>query len=254
LPEEAFKEVTNVQLTTLNKVIRLFLIGTIAILPITAIYWHEVSRFIDNSQSLGKSSLAIPMSFSFLAVAALIGCVIEGLSDVTLRRFLQGTMRSRSLSKFFLKSKEHDSVSRWSTEFIALAEEIDAFPKITENLRDSSHSLASAILHAKGVESHVKWVDTHYSMFMLSSNFALILLTLALYLPRLLVDGTISPSLCIFSVGGCLFATYCLCIFAVDNYLYAYEAIFRHAYFWISGKRQEHHHGCHASGKTNKAA
>lgn len=221
------------QITALNKLIRLFLIGAFAALPVATVYWSELRAFLGSAAFLEKAGLAIPVSLLILTVASAVGCLIEGLADVTLRRLLQRTMQSKKLAALVLKSDEHSLVNSWRLRFESATRRVGIFPEFLLEPNDSPKSLASAILHNKGLEAHVRWVDTHYSMFMLASGFGLVILASTAYPIFLLFHSGFSIFV-LGVAGGCLAATYCICVFAVDNYLYAYEAIYRFAYLWIS--------------------
>jgi len=219
--------------TTLNKLIRLFLIGSFGFLLAVAIS-EQFRDFLNDVLNTQPSESAVVLSLVFFSTAIVLGALVEGLADATTRPWLEGALQSRWRAALFLKGAEFDQINTWKSGIRSLSVDSD-FDALFEKY---PKSLTSSILHKYALPNHVTFVDTHYSMFMMASSFvALVGLVIPTSLVYVLI-GQITLGQFGVSLFLALAGLFVLCIFALDNLLYSWLAIYRHAWLWL-WERQE---------------
>ncbi len=205
------------QLTTLNKVVNLFLVGGFVVF--LGIAWAEPSaRELGGQRS---SSAVVFLTLGLLSSAALAGMVIEALSE-TFVRWLLGPVAAEY--RIFKWLKDYKGYRYWMKTFEAALLQAPPHKKL---LCDSSElrAYAVAILFRSANPEHIQWAVQHYSMFMLATNFAVVALLSGafVWIPAWSLDLATR----IWVTIGSAAIVPLLSIFAQDKWYYSYEIAFR---------------------------
>ena len=98
--------------TTLNKVIALFLVGGVVAFLATGLHWKQVEASLPSSAT-NDSGFWIFFAFLLLPVSALMGAVVEGLSQVTLQNVLKKTSSNKTVARLFGQRRAHENLNKW---------------------------------------------------------------------------------------------------------------------------------------------
>ncbi|HEX3532014.1 MAG TPA: hypothetical protein VH988_33565 [Thermoanaerobaculia bacterium] len=214
------------QPTTLNKIVSLFLVGGLVIFGIGAILLHQfgVDRLTDAIEPLagegGKTLFVVVSGILLLPVAAFAGAVSEGLTAMIIREPIRWIVRKNWALVFLRQTHAAKSYSFWKERFAEVAaasETLSGFP-----LGVNDRGIAVGLLYDKKLDSAIQWAESHYSMYVLASNFAFLSVIATVYL---LLTGTWpNKAWSILTAAGMLYA---LLGVSIDRYLYSYEVALR---------------------------
>jgi len=221
------------QPTTLNKVVSLFLVGGLVVIGLMAILLQHLDTIElpqglrDLAEAGGEGFFAVIGGLLLLPIAAVAGAVCEGLTDSTIRRLVKWMTKRRVLVKFLCQGKILEAHDFWKARFR------DAVKK-TESLRefpdhDHDHGLAVGLLYHQSSEQAITWAESHYSTYVLVSNFAFLALVAQLYLLAAGIFGWLQwPSIgwASLAVVAVLYSSLGL---SLDRYLYSYQVALRQA-------------------------
>ncbi|OIP35773.1 MAG: hypothetical protein COZ68_02880 [Deltaproteobacteria bacterium CG_4_8_14_3_um_filter_43_13] len=224
--------------STLNKTIALFLVGILGVAWVVILAWKPLAAFIAAYPELSSPAGSVALGSLSLALAAFVGSIIEGLTDVTVRRLVQAAARRERWARFLGQSRVHASSKYWENEFQQLATKQHLFESALERDFTSRAHVANGIFHAHASNHHIEWVISHYSTYYLVSCYLFVLGLFGLLVPQLIVFLP-EPRL-IWTLGvlvALLVSAYALFALAVDRYLYSFQALFRFAAFWLSETR-----------------
>ena len=230
-------------IVTINKTVALFLVGYLG-LGVAAVVAHRplLSFWRGHAELTGPAGSVI-LGLLSLAIAALIGAIIDGLADVTIRRFIKWAAKKEGLARFFGQSRVFYSAAKWETCFVEQAKQADE-PLFTEIAGDEplfKLHLAIGLLHAHAPSHHIDWVFAHYSTLHLASNLAFVALVGPPVLVASVLSGTasIGPWMILTGIAMVLSA-YGLLSLALDRCLYTYQAEYRFAAIWLAETRAKH--------------
>src|SRR5207244_12645650 len=104
-------------IVTINKTIALFLVGYLG-LGVAAVVAHRpiLNSWRRHPELAGLAGSVI-LALLSLAVAALIGATIDGLADVTIRRFIKWAAKKERFARFFGQSRVFHSAAKWELCF-----------------------------------------------------------------------------------------------------------------------------------------
>src|SRR4051794_16835019 len=129
-------------LTSINKVVALFLVGLIVIAALAVIFWPQEMEFAKHTSWLANPAGAVALGLLLLASSSFFGALSEAIAEIFVRRIIGRTRESRRLARFFRQSREFDRLKTWE---IALAELIPKRQFIVEPYE--------ALLNARDVRS-----------------------------------------------------------------------------------------------------
>ena len=219
---------------SLNKVVSLFLVGGLALACIAAVWWTKVLSFVGSAP---QGALAIASALS-IPLAGAAGVVVDGLADLLFRRAITKTSSERNkrgLARLFRQDDDFESFDQWRTSFdnarrIYLARRGDCPEEMDE--RVTSKDTATGIFLTSASPHLFEWVISHYAMYYLATSSSVVLIA-GLALPIRLVLTTPESPMRVALVVPILFSVWASLGFAVDRYLYTYEAIFRFSTQWL---------------------
>jgi hypothetical protein len=221
-----------VKITTLNKVVNLFLVGSLCLLLVGIMSRWELLRWVEGAVgglglgTRGDIILTLVGTLVFLALAALVGAIVEALTDVTLIAFVKKHRQSERLARFFLQREVFESNEFWRRKF---EEGPQASCWNAEDFKKQGHRIAVGILFKTGSSAAISWAINHYATFILASNFAVLLIALQIFLIKEIISGNLGLGAFTAWQVGAQLAIYALCSLAVDRYIFSYMLAYRHA-------------------------
>ena len=179
----------------------------------------------------GRAALLLVVgALVFFGLSAWAGAIVEGLTDLTIRKSLKNSASNPKIAERFLKKKLYETFALWRREFRKAATAHGAYAVEGFPLDKKDRSLAVGIFFDDAKPEHVTWLVGHYAMFVLASNFAFLTIVIQLYLFFPLVSQSLSlGAFLTWELILGLFVLYPLCSLAVDRYLYSHEVCLRHA-------------------------
>src|SRR3954454_13305736 len=165
-------------LSTINKTVAIFLVGYLG-LGVTLVIWRdEILAFRQAHQELFDSAGSVTLGILSLALAALMGAIIDGLADVTIRRFIRWGAKRRGVARFFGQTEVFRSVERWRCYFNEQIDQSDEslFLKVANDEPLFRLHLATGLVHSHAPPHHIEWVFAHFSTHYLASNLAFLVL------------------------------------------------------------------------------
>lgn len=224
-------------LSTINKTIALFVVGYLALAVVIIVWWKEVVALWSAHQGFFGSAGSVGLGVLSIALAALAGAVIDGLAEVTVRRFIKWAARRRGMAFFFGQSEVFRSVEQWKAYFQSQLDQSDEelFRTVGQDHPRLRLHLAIGLLHAHAPSQHIEWVFAHFSTHYLASNLAFLVLVTTPILTFRGVSAGGDPVAWVVAAGGAmLVATYGLLSLSIDRCLYTYQCEFRFASLWLS--------------------
>lgn len=175
----------------------------------------------------------------FLSGCALLGAIIEGTSDFTIRKLIRKSIKSHKWAKSFFQGEMQKEISYWEDHFLKTIEEKKLCKDMLTNSKINVNQLASGIFQKNTTKEHFEWALSHYAMYYLATGYILIL-TLFLVLPiKYNLQDQLSIDLTILFVVLILSSIYVLCSLAIDKYFYTYLVTFRFACLWAEEQEQK---------------
>lgn len=222
-------------LSTINKTVALFVVGYLALAVTILFWWRDVLALWSAHREFFGSAGTIGLGILSAALAALIGAVIDGLADVTVRRFVRWAAKRRAMAFFFGQSEVFRSVEQWRGYFQSQIGQSDRelFRTVGQDHPLYRLHLATGLLHAHAPNHHIEWVFAHFATHYLASNLAFLVLVATPVL-ALRISGDI-PWLAI--AGSMILGAYGLLSLSIHRCLYTYQAEFRFASIWLSEAR-----------------
>lgn len=225
------------QVTTLNKIINLFLIGTFVIFVTfaEAIVW---SRGIDINQLQSLITLGSPV-FVFIttlfsvSTIILLGIIVDALSNMSFRPLIKNVARSRRCMSFLLSRKYEREHQYLKGKFEKCFETVNRF----EHLRDAKQygrNFAVALFFHTANKENIEWVVQHYSIYLLATSYLFVVCLSLLSVPLIPMVGWGMKALIILVT---LLSIYILSYEACRKYLYSYGVIYRHDVVVLSNER-----------------
>lgn len=222
---------------TINKTVALFLVGYLGLGVLIVIGRDPILEFWRGHPELSGASGPVVLGLLSLTVAALIGAIIDGLTDVTIRRLIRWGAKRAGFARFFGQSRVFQGVETWKAHFdeqLAGADE-RLFTTIAGEQPVPKLHLAIGLLHAHAPSHHVEWVFAHYSTHHLASNLAfLVLVGPPVLLPAVVGVTGEAAAWIAGTVLAMIVASYALLSLALDRCLYTYQAEFRFAAIWLA--------------------
>lgn len=217
------------QISSLNKVITLLIVGGAAMLWLGVLFWKAVSEFALKYKELGNAAGAVVAGLLLVAGSALLGSIIEGLTDITTRRLVKRAHRRLGWARLFGQAELHNSVAFWEGIFIGEAKKKVAFRPVLETRETTPLQLAAGMFYKYATKEHVDWVVSHYSTYYLATNYLVLFIMFAISVFWWLATRESSLSLWFGTSFAFLVAGYSTWSLAVDRYLYTYLEAFRFA-------------------------
>lgn len=222
---------------TINKTVALFLVGYLGLGVLIVVGREPFLEFWRGHQELSGASGPVVLGLLSLTVAALVGAIIDGLADVTIRRLIRWGAKREGFARFFGQGRVFRSVEIWKAHFDEQLVQADErlFTRIAgEEVVPKLH-LATGLLHAHAPPHHIEWVFAHYSTHHLASNLAfLVLVGPPVLIPTMIGDSGEAAAWVIGTVLAMIVSAYALLSLALDRCLYTYQAEFRFAAIWLA--------------------
>jgi hypothetical protein len=226
------------QVTTLNKIINLFLVGTsfnVILIGFIAYSFNGSFSVSDYARlkiaigTIGEPTIVVVVTFVFLSSGFMFGIIADSISSVGIF-LLDKAIEIESLRRRVLFCQgSYEQYSHLSDKFEKLLKDTEKY-KILKPEKIVRKSYASGIFFDTANKENVEWLVQHYSIFLLSMNYILIV-------PFALFIATVFPTTLFWTIIFwivILAFLYSLIYQAAHKYLYAYEVIYRHGVIVIS--------------------
>lgn len=228
-------------LTTLNKVVALFLVGGFLLTILLAHHLQSISTALQSAQANKGSGIWVLAAFLILPVVASAGAVAEGISEASFQKLVRRSRKSRSIARFLRHEASRVRYVFWSDRVRYLLSISPRFQLILgDAFEDRVQSTSAAIFLWSANAENFSWMVRHYATFVMASNFAAVLSIGYIYsLTRVLVgrfvtlkDPPLLPTSPVaFALTSLLvfIATWSLCSIAASRFLYSHELFLRHS-------------------------
>jgi hypothetical protein len=224
-------------LSTINKTVALFVVGYLALAVVAICWWEQLLRIWGAHQEFFGAAGSVGLGVLSIALAALAGAVIDGLADITVRRFVKWAARRRRMVQFFGHSGVFESVEYWKTSFQSQIDRSDEelFRTVGKDHPLYRLQLAIGLLHAHAPGHHIEWVFAHFATHYLACNLAFLVLVATPILAFRAVPESANPVAWIIATAGAMIlSAYGLLSLSIDRCLYTYQSEFRFASIWLS--------------------
>lgn len=220
-------------LSNLNKIIAHFLVGVLVLLWVAILFWNSIYKFILSHEQIENASVAVILSLLLLAGSSVGGAIIEGVSDMTLRKLVKRTRTHRALAKVFGQGSVQESLLIWESAFCCCAKLDPSFTSILDAGRRTVAELASGIFYKNASKEEIEWVISHYATYYLATNYLVVYVLFGILGVRVVVANSGWAATLLF-LGVLMSAFYFTWSLAVDRYLYSYFARFRFSALWLT--------------------
>src|SRR5271157_1234855 len=212
--------------TTLNKIVSIFLVGGLVLLFATILHWSGFRYLAEHlNQAVVPTEVTALLVAGAFVLAALAGAVAEAVSDVTFRRIVRAIAANAAVATAFGQRFSFLRTSRWRARFM------DSWVKgkpCVEPL--DAGSLAAAYMYQTGTTEHIQWVTNEYATYILACDFAAAVLLALGDVTVLRLAGGISGNRYASALGAGATVIYALLVLAVGRYIYAYEIVYRQGF------------------------
>lgn len=236
--------------TTLNKVIALFLVGGVVAFLATGLHWEQLESSLPSSAT-NDSGFWIFFAFLLLPVSALMGAVVEGLSQVTLQNVLKQARSSKTVARLFGQRRAHECLNKWQDLLASLVQKDRNYqwlaPVDDADKPWALRSTAADFLLQSARPGKFEWLVQHYATFVLASNLACVVALAVIYVLvgnlaavfgfwwPVLAWATTAQIIALLVTG--IFAFWALCSLSISRYLYSHELSARHMSLCLSDER-----------------
>jgi len=218
------------QPTVINKIVSMFIAGGLVLLGVYYVLLSNGYTIIfpdklkDSLGSGGQGFLAVVGGLLLLPLAALAGAVCEGLTDIFMRRLVKWIAERPAWIHFLSQGRAQESYKFWLDELKAALHKSDWLK--TFSAEKNFHGIAVGLLYDSEREESIDWGASHYSTYILVTNFAFLAVAAQLYIIWQKIEGL---GWCVFawSTVGMLVVFYSCLSFSLHRYLYSYEIAFR---------------------------
>lgn len=222
--------------TGLNKVVSMFLVGSLAIGWLIVVSWESFLLALGKVKDSQDAVIALGSILALASVGA-AGVLVDGLSDLTLRRLIKLGTRRRWVSFALGQGRLYDSMVSWRDWFARTshAHRVRAGqPERAPHPEMGSYQLAAGIFQKEAAPHHFEWVISHYATYYLASSTGLVGVLYLVPLVQHFRSGDLSFVELIGALTVLLTLVYSACSLAADRYLYTYVATFRFATLWLN--------------------
>ena len=222
------------QITDLNKIINVFLVGSLA-LTIAALLWMDkIQIYYKARQPAGEEGqfptalIVLVITLLVLATAMLIGCVIDGLTEIILRKHFNWLTKRKFLRRFFFIGNQYEETNSCRTKFSSLLSKSSKYQCINYKEEDCEIYAAALFFHT-AKPGHVSWLVQHQAVHILASDYIVLILILTIVFPVLYFLGLDVKVLPTYWWWLFFLSIYPLFYLSLDRQLYTYEVAYRHA-------------------------
>jgi hypothetical protein len=219
------------QITDLNKVINLFLVGSLA-LTIAALLWRdeiysEAKRLVGTEGQFPASLGILLTTLLVLAIVMFVGCVIDGLAQVFIRRHFERLVERKFFLKLFFYRRQYEDTKSCRAKFKSLLKQSSKYQYISE---EEDIVSAAALFFHTAKPQNITWLIQHQAVHVLATDYiALILIfTIAFIVFGVLhILGLGVKALPAYWLAIFIFPLYPLSYLSIDRWLYTYEVAYR---------------------------
>lgn len=220
--------------TSLNKVVTLFLVGSLALGWVVVVWWAAFLNLLRQLEGAPGSAMAVA-SAVFIALAGAAGVVIDGLADIVVRKPLKWVARRRNAARLFWQTSLFDSMDSWRLWLESASQWHASGRPAAKDLphpEARSFQLAAGLFQQHASQHHFEWVISHYSTYYLATSSSLVLALSCIIPIRWSLLGSLSVADAAWLLVAITVLLYASLSLAVDRYLYTYVASFRFAALW----------------------
>lgn len=221
------------QVTTLNKIINLFIVGAfvLTLLIFAFVYYYkdfiteaEIRAIKITADAIGAPVIALFATFAFVSVGILLGIIVDTIANLVFEDLLKKIYkneRSRLIFRCEKNFKKYDSLmNNFKQEFTSS----DKYKDLPRN-EDIYIAYSVGIFFHTANKENIEWAVQHYSFYLLSLNYLFVSCCVLIVTPFTTLPLTYKLGL-----TAVLFVfIYVLIYQAINKFLYTYEVSFRHS-------------------------
>ena len=237
-------------MTTLNKIIALFLVGGVVAFLAIGLHWKQIEMPLSSSPT-DDSGFWVFFAFLLLPVSALMGAIVEGLSQVMLQGLLKRAHLNRTVARLFGQTRAYEHLNKWQ-DYLALLVPKDQHYQWLAPVDEADkpwalRSISADFFLQSAQPGKLEWLVQHYATFVLASNLACAVALAVIYVPLgnlaaalgfwwpVLAWATTAQIIALLVAG--IFAFWALCSLSISRYLYSHELSARHMALCLSDER-----------------
>ncbi|HSE19546.1 MAG TPA: hypothetical protein VLB46_20960 [Pyrinomonadaceae bacterium] len=182
------------QITDLNKIINLFLVGSLA-LTIAALLWMDkIQTYYKARQPAGEEGqfptalIVLVITLLVLATAMLIGCVIDRLTEIIFRKHFNWLTKRKLLRRFFFVGNQYEETNSCRTKFSSLLSKSSKYQCINYKEEDCEIYAAALFFHT-AKPGQISWLVQHHAVHILATDYIVLILILTIVVPVLYFLG-----------------------------------------------------------------
>src|SRR5918911_109418 len=222
------------QITDLNKIINLFLVGSLALTIVALLWMDKIQMYFKAKQLAGGEGqfptalIVLVSTLLVLTLAMLIGCVIDGLTEIFFRKHFKWLTGKKIFRSLFLVRKQYEATESCRTKFTSLLSQSSNY-RCINNVEEECDIYAAALFFHTAKPGHVSWLVQHHAVHILATDYIVLILIFTIVFPVLHFLGLDVSVLPIY--WWCLFilSIYPLFYLSIDRRLYTYEIAYRNA-------------------------
>lgn len=228
------------QITTLNKVINLVLVGTFALVLGAWLFFDKMvsyfgsDTFIAVRPHASEAIVIFAIALALLSVTMCLGLIVDAIANLVRGFLKKHVYESDDAERLLMCLHALQNFRHYREQFNKLFRADAMYRAIASETDEKNKSYAVAIFFQTAKPEHVEWTLQHYSMYVLATSYFTLLL---LCLPVVWCTNN-SCGAREFFTGLAILALYLLLHSAIDRYFYVYENTYRHVSVLLSDKNR----------------
>lgn len=227
------------QVTTLNKIINLFLIGTFVVVVVAAgviVQFRDVDseKYKSLPVLLGSPVIVFVVTLFLVSTIILLGIVVDTLANISVRPLVKIATRKKWAALILGSGKDVVQHEYLMGKFKQRFTKCEKYCDLFDDERYYKAYAVAFFFHSANKET-IEWVVQHYSIYLLSTSYLFILYCT----PFLIMMTPVSTG-----AKACLFFANILFIYtliyqSIHKYLYSYDVVFRHGAVVLSSEKSK---------------
>ncbi len=225
------------QIGNLNKIINLFIVGLLvnALIVLSNLYFiSDESKLSQFLQGFNSEAAIAQLLLISIPVALFWGVLVEAITEFLRREYIYSTRPNiaQTLSAILMLSKTRLLYEEFLDKAMKELQNDPVYHKPSDEIKMNPRkywtNIAAALLFRHGTREQIEYAIQHYSMYLLATNFATIVLAGAV-----IWIFAVKKLLVLFS-GLLVFAAiiYFLMRYSTDKFYFTYMHVYRFAFLF----------------------
>ena len=229
------------QISTLNKILSLFISGCIGFLSILILFSCKINEILKTDQFfilLKEQGISSSVIYSAIAISLimLLGSIITGFAQCTMRFAFYNLSKYTLLIGFLGQTRQLELMNYWKDNFSKNLKKSQYYSDFKNIDNTNIASIGASLLFHHGNVENIRWATTHHATYMLSTNF--IASNIILFI-SIFFHFEFSPDTMVLVILVFLLINYFLLVLASYSYFFTYECVYRFSALIVSEKLSE---------------